>query len=54
MNASTATVGWSGVPTASMRILCDATLFHDLRNSTRLGRNAPFHVFTVATSSPSR
>ena len=54
MNASSATVGWSGVPTASILILCDATLSHAFLNSTRLGRNAAFQVFTVATSSPSR
>ena len=54
MKASTATVGWSGVPRASILILCDATRGHDLRNSTRLGRNDSFHVLTVATRWPSR
>ncbi len=53
ISASTATVGWPGVPLASIRIRWLPGLFQTRLNSTRVGRKFVVHRLTVWTSSPS-
>ncbi len=53
MSASTAMVGWPGVPSATTRMRWLPALSQALRYSTRVGRKAVENELTVAVSLPS-